>query len=237
MTDSEAVHPLPKLHHVELWRADLDAVSPATLHPLLSDEELQRLSRLRHPLVRQRALASRALLRLLLARYLDRPAATLPLISGPQGKPALALATPLRFNLSHSANLFVCGVTVEREIGVDIERVRDKRDLAAITERFFAPDEATWLRQRSAAERCEAFYRLWCRKEALIKGDGRGFALPSNSFSVIRDDEPATTVQFADAGTWRITNVDVDLFPTTCTAVALARDETFSTSLYDLIAG
>ncbi len=68
---------------------------------------------------------------MLLGRYLDRDPRRLALELGAHGKPALrgtaGQAHELRFNLSHSGELMLVGVTTGREVGVDIELMRAGR--------------------------------------------------------------------------------------------------------------
>jgi 4'-phosphopantetheinyl transferase len=104
---------------------------------------------------------------------------------GPRGKPMLdAEDGLLRFNLSHSGDLALVAVSLGRDIGVDVERVRPDRDLERIATRFFSAAEVAALLALPRAERAGAFYRCWTRKEAYIKALGDGLAIPLDSFDV-----------------------------------------------------
>ena len=61
---------------------------------------------------------------------------------------------------SHSKNLFACLIG-DRPLGIDLQHGR-KMDLAKISARYFAEEEAELVRKLGAA----AFFRLWTRKEA-----------------------------------------------------------------------
>jgi hypothetical protein len=59
-------------------------------------------------------------------------------------KPALteaAGAPALRFNVSHSHRAALIAVTHDREIGVDVERIRDEAADIEIARRYFSPHE------------------------------------------------------------------------------------------------
>lgn len=107
--------------------------------------------------------------------------------TGAHGKPLLdgvAAASGIFFNLSHSDNLGLVGWAQGREIGVDVERWREMRDEAALVRRYFSPAEVAAYEALPAAQRTEAFFNCWTRKEAYIKAIGRGLGLPLDSFDV-----------------------------------------------------
>ena len=88
------------------------------------------------------------------------------------GKPVFT-NIPYYFNISHSCGRAVC-VLSDVEVGVDIEFIKKVRAFDLIAENFFAPEEIK--RFRSAKNSAEEFYRIWTRKEALLKKSGSGIA-------------------------------------------------------------
>jgi 4'-phosphopantetheinyl transferase len=92
------------------------------------------------------------------------------IVVGPRGKPALA-GGEIAFSIAHSGTLALIAIGVG-EVGIDVEQHRP-RDVIAIARRFFTADEVALV----AVEPRE-FYRLWCRKEALVKARGTGLVLP-----------------------------------------------------------
>ena len=86
------------------------------------------------------------------------------------GKPVFT-NIPYYFNISHSCGRAVC-VLSDIEVGVDIEFIKKVRAFDLIAENFFAPEEIK--RFRSAKNSAEEFYRIWTRKEALLKKSGSG---------------------------------------------------------------
>jgi len=81
------------------------------------------------------------------------------------------------FNLSHSGGIAMLAFTRRREIGIDVEQVRRDFDVEAIANRFFSAAEHAQLAELPAANRFEAFFRCWTRKEAYIKATGEGLSL------------------------------------------------------------
>jgi 4'-phosphopantetheinyl transferase len=84
------------------------------------------------------------------------------------GKPYLPGEPRLKFNLAHSGEMALVGAVLDVEIGVDVERVRDLADYAALAERFFPPSEAVLVEGQAD------FFRRWTRLEAILKATGVG---------------------------------------------------------------
>lgn len=75
------------------------------------------------------------------------------------------------FNLSHSGACVVCGVS-DHQLGIDTEQMILPFPNEVLS--CFAPAERAECEQGSEAERANAFYRLWTRKEAYGKWNGLG---------------------------------------------------------------
>ena len=84
------------------------------------------------------------------------------------------------FSLSHAGEFAVCAVD-GFAVGVDIETARITD---AVTERFFHPDEVSFLRSLPVSEQADARCRLWTAKEAYTKYLGGGLHVPFSSFRV-----------------------------------------------------
>jgi 4'-phosphopantetheinyl transferase len=130
----------------------------------------------------------------------------------------------LRFNLSHSGPFGLVGWAWHREVGVDVEVWHPLRDQAALVRRYFAPGEiAAWERLPPPLQHA-AFFNLWTRKEAYIKGLGRGLSLPLASFEVALEAGAGGCLlrpssEAADAGPWTVASPDSG--PNLSVAVAL----------------
>lgn len=155
--------------------------------PLLDDAERERGLRRATPTLQLRQLAASALVRAVLARYLDAEPAALAFRYGEHGKPSLARPEWhwLRFNLSHSADVAVVAVAAGREIGVDVECPGRRRETDRLAARFFAPSEAAHVHAAPPGEaRDRAFYRVWTLKEAYLKGVGAGLTVQLDSAEI-----------------------------------------------------
>lgn len=158
---------------IHLWRARLDSVP---LNILLSADEQQRAARLRSPEKARQFSAGRTLLRRILGSYLGQAPATLCFDYGPYGKPCLLGAPGFDFNLAHSGDGFLLAISTSGPVGVDLERIDLSLDVQRLAAQFFTPEEAAALACVPLPRQRRAFYRLWTRKEALLKGEGCGFS-------------------------------------------------------------
>ncbi len=97
------------------------------------------------------------------------------------GKPRLAVAPErLSFNLSHSGDLALVAIAPGGvEVGVDVERLRPRRDLVRLAERWLPAAEAAAVADAGEAELEPVFYAAWTRHEARVKCTGTGIAGPT----------------------------------------------------------
>lgn len=122
---------------------------------------------------------TRGTLRVLLSRYTGIAPRDIRFRYGPRGKPYLLEKgrqdnPRLQFNLSDSDDVVVFGFASDREIGVDIERVRHVERWRRIAERFFGSSAAEELGTLPESERDREFSSRWVMEEARIKATGQG---------------------------------------------------------------
>ena len=165
---------------VHVWRADLD-LPAARLQQLvqsLSADEQVRAERFYFEQHRQRFIAGRGILRILLGRYLSVEPQQLRFDYTSSGKPALAKTgdSRLQFNLSHSQGLALYAVTRDRQIGIDLEQLRPTADVEQIAQRFFSAQEYAAIQSLPPDQKLEAFFRYWTCKEAYLKATGDGLS-------------------------------------------------------------
>ena len=176
------------------WSLETDSLSFQAVEALLSEDEKARGQRFVTAALRHRFVACRARLRSLLGEHLGLDPATLVFVQNAFGKPRLADHPSVHFSLSHSGDQAVLAVSEQREIGIDIERVRplDHLDLAR---RYFHPNEvATIEGARPPDDQLLAFFRIWTLKEAVVKAIGRGLSIPLDTFDVSIATSPPTMV-------------------------------------------
>ncbi len=175
-------HPGSTLH---VWRVDLNRLKESSLEiGLLSMDEVDRANRLRSNESRWRFQASRIALRKILAAYIKRTPSELEFRYGDTGKPILKIhhqdsnLANLFFNLSHSGQLALLAVSGAGEVGVDVEKIRERSAIDRIAQRHFSPKEHERWAMLDTSDRLTEFYRVWTRKEALLKASSHGLSWP-----------------------------------------------------------
>ena len=187
---------------VHVWYVGVDEVGnpcPADDEKILSLDEQSRGARFVFEKDRRLFLAAHVLVRSVLSKYaavapsewrFESEPGGKPRISGPAGVPAL------RFNLSHTHGLAAVAVTLDDEIGVDVERITSPVDMD-LARNCFSPGEIAWLDSTPAAEQPNRFFEIWTLKEAYLKARGTGLSLPLREFAVRGNGESSATISFS----------------------------------------
>jgi 4'-phosphopantetheinyl transferase len=158
---------------VHCWTATVQEITPLAtcLLPFLSADERERWLNYRLETRRQQFLVSRGLLRFLLSRYLRCQPQDLEFQYSEHGKPALSNTIPSRiqFNIAHSQDWVLFAFSQTLELGVDIEVLEPNLNYKAIAHRFLRQEEGLAFQEIEEHSQQLAFYRIWSRKEAVIK--------------------------------------------------------------------
>ncbi|NES25695.1 MAG: 4'-phosphopantetheinyl transferase superfamily protein, partial [Symploca sp. SIO3E6] len=145
----------------------------------LSTDEQQRADRFYFDKDKKHFIAGRGFLRMILARYLDLEPVQLKFAYSSRGKPALgntSLGGTIDFNLSHSQGMALYAVTLNRQIGIDLEYIRSVSDVEQLAKRFFSPRESAVISSLPPEQKQEEFFKAWTGKEAYLKATGDGLA-------------------------------------------------------------
>jgi 4'-phosphopantetheinyl transferase len=189
-----AAHPTDLLRslaeevHVWLTRPEDvgDSEHVAACRAMLSDDERQRLARLRRERDRQAFLVAHALVRSALSRYADVPPEAWTFAANHWGRPEIAgpgALPALHFSLSHTSGLTACAVALGCDCGVDVESFDRGGDPLRIARRVLSPKELADLEAQAAEAQRERFLAYWTLKEAYVKARGLGLTHPLREFS------------------------------------------------------
>lgn len=171
------------------WRewppAGLQGTAPApALRGMLDDRDRRRLRILPRPAARGRFVASRLLLKHLVATVSDIAPEAVRLAYEPGGRPYAVCPGAYRvdISLSHTGDLLVAGVSRRGRIGVDVEATGRPMRYDDVGRRLCAPAERAALAKLAEPERERLLLRLWTLKEAYTKALGCGMRLAFAEF-------------------------------------------------------
>lgn len=183
------------------------------LQAVLNRKEQDKAARLYRDADRQTSIAARGALRILLGAYSGIAPEEIRFAYSENGKPFLLPDGPepfgrqgrqdaggtageqgrqdaggtLGFNVSHSGDWVVLAFGRNREVGVDVERIRREMDVMSIASRYFTSEESDLIEKSDDMHRL--FFHHWCRKEAYIKAIGSALFRELSTFAVPNDDE------------------------------------------------
>lgn len=196
---------------IYIWWAPLHRSSYLVrkMETCLVPEERERALQLIRWRDRERFTVCRGLLRHLLSSLTGKKAESLRFQYGPNGKPKLR-GHDLEFNMSHSHDWVIIAVSPFSPVGVDVERVRRNLAVDKLVDKVMSSSEKEEWRRLTEEARLLAFFRLWTRKEAVVKATGEGLISPLSDFTVgchpMRYRHVDNTV-----GSWEV--VSLDLIP------------------------
>jgi 4'-phosphopantetheinyl transferase len=160
----------------------------------LSQDEQERVARLRFADGRDRFILSHAYTRSVLACYLGIHPREVEFKTSSTGKPWVShhAVDNFGFNLSHCKTYVAIAVAPTPWIGVDIEDHRPQVDALGIAKRYFTQPEADSLHNLPPEEVEQRFLQLWTCKEAFVKAIGLGLSYSLNRFEVegLQSNEP-----------------------------------------------
>lgn len=184
MVTPPSIVSLPSPNHagITLWLIDLDAHPEWWDERQLSAKEQERASRFRFEMHRRRYKTSHAALRHILGQATGQAPATLEFTEGVHGKPRLAHDNAPHFNMSHSDDWALIGVSTLGPIGVDIEVMTPMDDTDLLAQKNFSAAEYAAFKKTPTDQRLASFLRCWTRKEACLKALGSGLSIEPHEF-------------------------------------------------------
>ncbi|MDM8557230.1 4'-phosphopantetheinyl transferase superfamily protein [Candidatus Parabeggiatoa sp. HSG14] len=161
---------------------------------LMTPEEQAQRQRFHFAKHQHQYLVTRALIRTTLSRYTEIEPGHWRFSKNAYGRPEIIASEgmpSLRFNLSHTDGLVICGIVLKQDVGVDVENIERHGATVDIADRFFSPQEVKDLYAIDEKERRTHFFDYWTLKESYIKARGMGLSLPLEQFTFhISENEP-----------------------------------------------
>ena len=144
----------------------------------LDEYERSRISAYKNSADKWRFTAARLIVRTVLASAwgCDKSEVVLQVEQG-RPYPDVQNQNPGFFSIAHSSMGILVGFSREGHIGVDIEQEKRFPNLLGVAKRIMTFDEYAIFSKLEGDEASRAFFRLWVRKEAVLKYLGTGFSL------------------------------------------------------------
>ncbi|MEN8800565.1 MAG: 4'-phosphopantetheinyl transferase superfamily protein [Thiogranum sp.] len=194
---------LERLHNeVHAWFLNPESIQDLDqltwLRSILSSMELSQYRRFRFPEHAHLYLVSHGLVRHALSRYADINPGRWVFKRTTHGRPEITNpATPaLRFNLTHTAGLAACVVTLSDDCGIDAEQIVTRHNPVGVAKRMFSETETRELEQLEGQAYLEHFFTRWTLREAYVKARGIGISFPTRKLTFTVDRDNAVKVLF-----------------------------------------
>jgi len=157
------------------------------LYKKASLDRKNRADRYRHDEDRICCITADALLRYVVKKELMREVFEVERNSF--GKPYVKDTGNFFYNISHSGDAVMIAYG-DREVGVDVEKLRVDIEGEKLARRYFTDAECSYIFEAEEADRAERFFRIWTAKESYVKYLGTGLRKSLNSFDVLSMKDP-----------------------------------------------
>jgi 4'-phosphopantetheinyl transferase len=105
------------------------------------------------------------------------------------------------FSISHSKKYVICAISQKVSLGIDIEKKDFAFDISHATN-IFSPNENKFILYSN--NKVAAFFRLWTRKESLVKANGKGFFIQLDQINCLPDQV------IVENKTWHIQDINLN---------------------------
>ena len=166
---------------IEIYRIDLENIEfeeCSCFFKTLNMEEQCRASRMLYS-ASQKFIVCRAICKQIIGEKLNIENINFDYLT--HGKPYIKNCENFFFNISHSNNIGIIGISEKSSIGVDIEFVDNGCKFKELMDEFMFSHEKRWVLETESIYR---FFMLWTMKEAILKQSGEGIS--SNGFPPIK---------------------------------------------------
>ncbi len=151
----------------------------------LPEERQERIRRMKNPALAKKKILVGRFLQEVMQEETGIAISKQHFIYSAAGRPSL-LHNDLDFNLSDSGDYVVLAVS-DQQVGIDIER--RKKNHLSIAKRCFCPEEyEDIVATTDPLEQERRFRAYWTMKEAYVKCEGSGLAIPLNSFRIVWEE-------------------------------------------------
>ena len=176
----------PELNNVRVYLLNVTCLPKEVLAYLastLSLKEKKKAVRFRKNLDRQVYVSGRGMLRVLIGECLELFPGEIEIAEERFGKPYLkGYRDSFQFNISHSGKYVAIAIHPgEQQIGIDIEEINRRFEYWEVAGHYFSSNECDGVYTH------RDFYKIWTKKEALLKTTGVGLVDGLNQLDFSRE--------------------------------------------------
>jgi len=138
---------------------------------------------------KKKFIVRKSLLRIILSDKLGISPQEVEFSLNDYGKPFLNYSNTekIYFNISHSLDYFLIGVSKKSDLGVDIECIRTLSNVTSLSEFVFSDEEKYILNSIAPQLYEDFFYKIWVQKESISKAIGMGMNIDFKKISVYKN--------------------------------------------------
>lgn len=171
------------------------------LNQFLNSSEKERAERFHKEIDKNRFIVYRSILKFILSTYTNLGVENIYFTLTNNKKPYLASHPELHFNISHSEDFAVIAIA-NKEVGIDIEYLSADFNFNNLFSDIFKEDEITII--KNAADKKQAFYTLWTRKEAFVKAIGKGIDEDFRSIPSLNGEHNIENIMLKNNKNWQL---------------------------------
>lgn len=180
---------------------------------ILPQDEMQKVNNYKFIKNRERSIATFYYRRIILSKYTGLSPQELSFKINQYGKPSIENKnfSYIKFNYSHSNDIIIYSITRDSEIGIDIEFIKEISDMNSLVNNYFSSEEiSTFRNTNNKIDQLNFFYKIWTRKEALLKAIGLGLTEDLKTIDSLCNEgsfNNISVIEF-DKKKWCIQNLD-----------------------------
>jgi phosphopantetheinyl transferase len=181
---------------LEIFYADTRDLSSryTDIQKYISGNEQARADKFHFDQDRETYITCHAMLRLVLAQFLNLNPLEISYKIGSNNKPGIK-DDPVYFNVTHTREAFAFTVSREFNVGIDLENINQDIEISSVARSYFSKKEREYIFNLATGSK-ERFFQLWTRKEALLKALGTGIINNLTEVEVSGRDNPINIKSF-----------------------------------------
>lgn len=172
----------------------------------LNSDEINRAKRFYKEIDKDRFIIYRSMLKFIVAAYTKLDVTKIHFDYHSNKKPYLSSHPWLCFNISHSEDFAVIAISLNK-VGIDIEYSAKDFAFNNLLPDIFNNNEV--LAIENAVNKKDVFYHSWTRKEALVKGLGKGIDDDFKNIPSLDGHHRVDTTILKNAEKWQVTSFEL----------------------------